>query len=323
MHALLMLSSLLLVVLSGTVALAVLRRLEDWPHRRQVQLAVLAAPVLALGVALGGLHHFNARTCFLWTPSWDYMAGLALPVGMAAVALGGLGLGLVRIVILHLTLERHVRVAGPDVQGVADRLAARFGTARPRLLIVGVRRPVALTVGARRPAILLSDWMRHHLDPRELESVLAHELGHVAHRDVLVTWLATILRDAFFYLPTSWAAYRQFQYERELACDDLAVKATGRPLVLASALAKVWHQDLQGPIVGSAQAFAASDDMIERRIHRLLATPQAEASTRRGWVSVLGPGLQSLLGLGTLLAANTVVMLTPMGCGPASAIWKL
>jgi len=322
-HALLVLSSLMLVVLGGCTALAALRRTQGWPRRRQMQLAVLAAPVLALGVGLWALHHFSTRTCFLGTPSWDYVSGRALPVGMAVVALGGLALGLVRIATLQFALGRHARLAGSHVQGIADRMAANLRTVKPRVLIVGMRRPVAVTVGTRRPTILLSDWMLSHLDSNELESVLAHEMGHVARRDVLVTWLATVLRDAFFYLPTSWAVYRQFQYERELVCDELAVKATGRPFALASALGKVWHQNLQGPIVGSAQALAASDEMIERRIHRLLATPQGEASTRHGWVSVLGPGLQSLLGLATLLAANAVVMLTPMGCGPASAIWKV
>ena len=323
MHALLLVSSFMLVVLSGCVALAVLRRSEDWPHRRQVQLAVLAAPIMVLGVGLGGLHHFPGSTCFLRTPSWDYVAGLALPVGMAAVALAGLGLGFVRIAVTHLTANYRGRHAQPDVQWIAESLSRIFGTPTPRVLIVATRRPLALTVGVRQPAVLLSDWMLTHLDPRELESVLAHELGHVARRDVLVTWLATVLRDAFFYLPTSRAAFHRFRFEREVACDGLAAKATGRPLALASALAKVWHQDLRGPAVGSAEALAASDDMIEQRIHRLMAgsAPQMSAGRRR--VSVLGPGLQSLLGVGTLLAANAVVMLTPMGCGPASAMWKL
>ena len=61
-------------------------------------------------------------------------------------------------------------------------------------------------------------------------------------------WLATVLRDAFFYLPTSWAAYRQLSHEKELICDDLAIGSTHRPLALASALARflanVNHENL-------------------------------------------------------------------------------
>ena len=57
----------------------------------------------------------------------------------------------------------------------------------------------------------------------------------------LVIWFATVLRDAFFYLPTSRVAYHQLQHEKELACDDLAVGVTHWPLALASALAKAWQ----------------------------------------------------------------------------------
>src|SRR3546814_19887548 len=46
-------------------------------------------------------------------------------------------------------------------------------------------RPLALTFGIRRPTVLLSDWMVRCLDVHELESVLAHEVGHVVRRDSL------------------------------------------------------------------------------------------------------------------------------------------
>src|SRR5439155_7584396 len=107
---------------------------------------------------------------------------------------------------------------------------------------------------------------------------LAHELGHVARRDYLVIWLATVLRDAFCYLPTSWAAYRQLQREKELACDDLAVAATNRPLALASALAKVWQQAVSAPTLATVQPFMEASEAIEGRIERLLAAPEAGAS---------------------------------------------
>ena len=88
--------------------------------------------------------------------------------------------------------------------------------------------------------MLISTWMVDHLDQQELEAVLMHELVHVHRCDYLLNWIALLLRDAFFYLPTSRIAYRQLQHEKELACDDLVVQATKRPLALASALTKVW-----------------------------------------------------------------------------------
>src|SRR3546814_9657752 len=52
-------------------------------------------------------------------------------------------------------------------------------------VVCGADRPLALTFGFRRPTVLLSDWMVRCLDVHELESVLAHEVGHVVRRDSL------------------------------------------------------------------------------------------------------------------------------------------
>ncbi|MBI4277589.1 MAG: M48 family metalloprotease, partial [Armatimonadetes bacterium] len=239
MHTLWGVSSLLLVALTGY---AVLRRLDQPKgpqQRRDLLVGVLAAPIVSLGVGLGGLHHFLGRTCFLRTPPWDYALGMGLPLTMGLVALGGLFLGVARLGVMWTVTVRRSRPAGAWLQALTDRLAARMRTLRPRILLYRSNRPFAIACGIRRPAVLLSTWMVDHLDRSELESVLAHELGHVARRDYLMTWLATVLRDGFLYMPTSWLAYRRLQQDNELACDDLAVKVTKKPLALASALKKL------------------------------------------------------------------------------------
>jgi len=55
-----------------------------------------------------------------------------------------------------------------------------------------------------------------HLDQQELEAVVCHELAHISAQDMLLIWIGTILRDAFFYIPMSHIAYRQFLLEKEL-----------------------------------------------------------------------------------------------------------
>lgn len=323
MHALLFLSSVLLVVLGGYLALRALRGLGDWSRRRDLQFLVLAAPVVSLGLGLGGLHHFADRACFLGAPPYDYTLALTLPLGMGLLALGGLGLGLLRLLLMCRVVARRGVPAGSELQALADGLAERLGAARPRLLVCAYRRPQALTSGLRRPTILLSTWMVDHLDRRELESVLAHELGHVARRDYLVVWLATVLRDAFCYFPTSWIAYRQLQQEKEPACDDLAVGATRRPLALASALGKVWQQALGVPALGAAQPFVATGKAIEGRIERLLAAPAPAAGKPRSHLIAFGIGASALAGILVVEAANVALLLAPMGCGPMWALGKL
>ena len=323
MHTLLGLSSVLLVVLGGSLALGILCRSDGWAQRRELQFLVLAAPVVSLGLGIGGLHHFAGQVCFLGAPPWDYTLGVALPLGMGLVALAALGLGLARLVLMDRLVRHKGWRADPDLQGLASRLAERVGVAPPRLLVCAYDRPLALACGLFSPTLLLSTWMVERLDQRELESVLAHELGHVARRDYLMVWLATVLRDAFFYLPTSWAAYRQLQREKEVACDDLAIAATNRPLALASALAKVWEQAVGRRTVAIAQSLVGAGGAIEGRIERLLAGPVPAAPASRSRSIAVGIGSLALVGLLMLEGVNVVVMLTPMGCGPASPLRTL
>jgi beta-lactamase regulating signal transducer with metallopeptidase domain len=165
--------------------------------------------------------------------------------------------------------------------------------------------------------------MTEHLDQRELEAVLAHELGHVVRRDYLAIWLATLLRDAFCYLPTSWVAYRQLQQEKELACDELAIGATNRPLALASALAKTWQYALGERSPGLAQSLIGGNQLMENRIERLLAASRPLTAALSSRLVTLGfsLGTFSLLVLGT--AAISALLLAPMDCGPISLLWKL
>lgn len=326
MHTLLVLSSMLLVVLGGSVVLALLPDVTDWGRRRGLLLLVLASPAASLGVGLAGLYHFDHRICFIGAPAWDRLLGTAVPVAMALVGLGVAGLSVLRLGLLSRVVL-HRSAPAPDLRALTDRLARRLDVAEPRVRICASRQPFALTCGLRHPTLVFSTWMLHALDARELESVIAHELGHVARRDYAMVWLATVLRDAFFYLPTTRRAYRQLLADKEIACDDLAAAATGRPLALASALAKVWHHAVGEPVRAMAPAFAGPERQIQERIERLLHgtapahTARLAPCPRR---NSAGFGASALVSLVTVQAAGVAVMvLNPMACGPGSPLWKL
>lgn len=328
MHSLLALSSVLLVMIGGGLALAFLRQVHAWERRRAVQLAVLAAPILSLGIGVASLHHFSGRVCFLGSPPWDYVVGTAFPLAIGVVALAGVTLGLARVVVMARVVGRRGAQRQVALEPVAQRLAERLGGPGPRVLVSPLNRPLAFAFGLRRPTVLLSTWMLDHLDRHELEAVLAHELSHIARGDYLVVWLATVLRDAFFYLPTSWVAYRQLQHEKELACDDLAVQLTRRPLALAAALAKVWQPTATVPAFAPVQPLVGRNVLVERRIRRLLGSepPPAPSPDILGFAPhrfALGAGALGVAGLVGLEALTLALLLAPMGCGPASNLAKL
>jgi heat shock protein HtpX len=81
----------------------------------------------------------------------------------------------------------------PELHAMVERLCAMAGLPKPRVAVVDTDVPNAFATG-RNPqhaviAVTTGLWRR--LEPQEIEAVLAHELSHVANRDVLVMTVAS------------------------------------------------------------------------------------------------------------------------------------
>jgi beta-lactamase regulating signal transducer with metallopeptidase domain len=318
-NTLLILFSLLLVMLGSYVMLGLLSRLGDWSQRRKAQGIVLAAPLVSLAIGIGDL-------CLHEIAPWDSLLSVALPLTMGLIALGALGLGIVRLALLAQVMSRYEGRADAVLQACVDDLAKRLCCTPPRVLLCRCDRPLAVTYGLRRPVVLLSTWMPEHFDERELEAVLAHELEHVARHDYFMLWVATVLRDAFFYVPTTWTAYRQLQQEKELACDDVVVGATHRPLALASALTKVWLHALNEPAYGqfsAVQPLVGAEKTIDHRIKRLLTPPEPPARVHHARTAIIRMCIAALVTFLLPGLLNVTLMFLLMGCGPALPLGKL
>jgi heat shock protein HtpX len=90
------------------------------------------------------------------------------------------------------------------------RLATRAGIQMPRVYIIPTETPNAFATG-RNPehaVIAVTEGILRILDDDELEGVLAHELAHVANRDVLISTIAATLAGAITYLAhmAQWGA---------------------------------------------------------------------------------------------------------------------
>ena len=284
MHTLFLLASLLLAVALGGVAVLALRS-APVGARRPLALTVLAAPPFVLALAT-----FHILPPF-WTEcaplvGWDRVASIGLLLVLGAVAGGAVILNLARDFLVERLLAACPPLADPDLASRIGRLAQGLALAPPTLRVLDIEAPLAVTGGLRRPAILLSRWLVDHLDERELDAVLAHEIAHLARRDHLTRWLARLLRDAMPYLPASWYALRVLQTDEEFEADALAVEVTGRPVAMASALGKVWQQALAAPApIGLARLpgyAAASAALLEARLARLLENRARRGPAREG-----------------------------------------
>jgi heat shock protein HtpX len=87
-------------------------------------------------------------------------------------------------------VERH---EAPELHDIVERLCAMSDLPKPRVAVVDTDVPNAFATG-RNPkhavvAVTTGLWRR--LDPKEIEGVLAHELSHIANRDVLIMTVAS------------------------------------------------------------------------------------------------------------------------------------
>jgi heat shock protein HtpX len=99
----------------------------------------------------------------------------------------------------------------PGLYGMVHRLASKARIPMPRVYMIPSDQPNAFATG-RNPqhaVVAVTEGIMRVLDDDELEGVLAHELAHVANRDVLIGTVAATLAGAITYLAhmAQWAAF--------------------------------------------------------------------------------------------------------------------
>lgn len=97
----------------------------------------------------------------------------------------------------------------PELHRTVENLAGRAGLPKPKVYIVNSRTPNAFATG-RNPghaAVAVTSGILETLNQQELEGVLAHELGHVRNRDILISSISAVMAGAISYVATmaQWA----------------------------------------------------------------------------------------------------------------------
>jgi heat shock protein HtpX len=129
------------------------------------------------------------------------VVGLMYAMPEYAVLIGIIGLGIVwfqwynsdSLALKAMRARIVTPEEAPELHGMIDRLCAMADMPKPRVGISYTELPNAFATGRspNRAAVCVTTGILDRLTAEELEGVLAHELSHVAHRDVLVMTLAS------------------------------------------------------------------------------------------------------------------------------------
>jgi heat shock protein HtpX len=178
----------------------------------------------------------------------------------------------------------------PRVYNIVERLAQKVGLPTPKVYVIPTDSPNAFATG-RNPnhaSVAVTRGILSLLNDEELEGVIAHELGHVRNRDILISSIAATLAGAITFLAqiARWgmifggygggdrddrrggaigailmlflAPFAAMLIQlavsrsREYSADDTGAHWTGNPYALASALAKIDASSRRMPLAASA-----------------------------------------------------------------------
>jgi len=231
-----------------------------------VLLAALSAIILFLGAAMGG----RAGLIF----------AMILALGMNFFSYWYSDKVVLRMYRAQI-LEPH---EAPQLHAIVEDLARNAGIPKPRVALIPQDSPNAFATG-RNPenaVVAVTSGILKLLTNDELRGVLAHEMGHVANRDILIQSVSAVLAMAIMFVANMmrFAAFfgssddeeganplaaillsilapvaatliqMAISRSREYLADETGARLSGSPLSLASALAKlqqgVERQPLQG-----------------------------------------------------------------------------
>jgi penicillin-binding protein 2 len=211
-----------------------------------------------------------------------------LPSRLALVVVAGIAavsaLGALRVLGAVFALRRLASSCRPlDVRResrLAGWSALRRSTRRARLCVSpDVSTPVL--IGLVRPLIALPEPLLSELSDVELDQVVLHELAHVRRRDDWLTLAEKLIAGLFFFQPAvHWIAQR-LEREREMACDDWVVAATGARRPYAECLLRLGEWASADGVSFLAPSASPRRVRLSLRIESLLAaagTPEARPS---------------------------------------------
>ncbi len=151
---------------------------------------------------------------------------------------------LCRIVLsyLHLRgLRNRARQASADIVLRFEQHLRQSRTSSDAQLLVSDEVISPLVAGFLHPVIILPDLLLREISEPELDYILLHERAHVVRRDNWTNLMGRLVSAVFIFHPVAAWVLHRIEREREIACDDWVVAATGSAFRYAAVLARLFE----------------------------------------------------------------------------------
>lgn len=214
---------------------------------------------------------------------------------LAGIWLGGSLVFLVSLARGVWRFRRFLARAEPAEEALQRRvaaLAADVGVRRPpRVLVAGGRFPPTLWGPGREALVVLPTDFLAQLDRAEIDTVLAHELAHLARGDRWVRLLEVAALALYWWHPVAWLAVRRLRAAEELCCDGwvaqhLPAQTKSYAQCLLAAVEFLAPPRVSVPLPGVGMS-APSVALVQRRIAMILTRRCDHRLTNRARLALL------------------------------------
>ncbi len=197
-------------------------------------------------------------------------------------------------------------VNDPDLQEALDELCRRANLRRRPRLLASSDATTAMLVGGKGYSIVLPESSLTQGSLSDQRLMIAHEVAHIARRDLWWFGLASLVQSLFFFNPMVWIAARCSRLDHESATDQDASRLAGGPIQTYA------HMLLRATVIARPRFAPGALPMAEsyRTIHRRLEAMKHFNSKPTFWRRTATAAL-ALLTMSMLPAYNLVAAALP------------
>jgi len=192
-------------------------------------------------------------------------------------------------------LKQCATPASEETQLWLRGLCASNGVHRQVRLLVSSHIPAPISLGFLNPAVLIPQELLDALSDAELEHIVLHEISHLKRRDDWTNLAQKLIEAALPIQPAIYWIGRRMSIEREMACDDWVIAATGTARRYASSLVKVAELSRWEDAGILAAGAGGNRSQLLRRVHHAL--DQTRNSTPKLAIGPLGVAVATIVAL--------------------------